>query len=424
MKQRLTGWAVAAVAAVTATAALTACGPQPPGELRAADVQRVQVREADYAAQIRQLSDAALSLGARLVASGGAGNVVTSPASLLVALAMLRAGASGPTADEMDAVIGLPPQGRDEAMNAVLASLSPYDGDPGSVGGKEPPAKPLVHLADGAFVDRGQPTGKEYLRILAEQYGAGVYPVDFAAESATKGQIDAWVSKNTGGRITEAPANYRPENTFSLLNAAFFAAPWQTPFSADNTQDADFTTPQGARIRVPFMNGSLSLKYAEGAGWRAVELPYKDGFAMRLVLPSSGSDLPLSAAVTRDIAAALAAAQPAAVELSLPKWNHSSTTDLQPILASMGLDITLGPDPDFHLIQPTMVISAAAQAAVISVAEKGTVAAGVSQFNGVAVSGQARVDVLHLALDRPFSYQVVQQSSGLPLFMGQVADPR
>ncbi|HSU71553.1 MAG TPA: serpin family protein, partial [Micrococcaceae bacterium] len=73
---------------------------------------------------------------------------------------------------------------------------------------------------------------------------------------------------------------------------------------------------------------------------------------------------------------------------------------------------------------PTMVISAAAQAAVISVAEKGTVAAGVSQFNGVAVSGRARVDVLHLALDRPFSYQVVQQSSGLPLFMGQVADPR
>ncbi|HSU71944.1 MAG TPA: serpin family protein, partial [Micrococcaceae bacterium] len=135
MKQRLTGWAVAAVAAVTATAALTACGPQPPGELRAADVQRVQVREADYSAQIRQLSDAALSLGARLVASGGAGNVVTSPASLLVALAMLRAGASGPTADEMDEVIGLPPQGRDEAMNAVLASLSPYDGDPGSVGG-------------------------------------------------------------------------------------------------------------------------------------------------------------------------------------------------------------------------------------------------------------------------------------------------
>ena len=90
----------------------------------------------------------------------------------------------------------------------------------------------------------------------------------------------------------------------------------------------------------------------------------------------------------------------------------------------MGLDVTLGPDPDFHLIQPTMVISAAAQAAVISVAEKGTVAAGVSQFNGVAVSGRAQVDVLRLAFDRPFSYQVVQQSTGLPLVIGQVGGPR
>ena len=52
-------------------------------------------------------------LGAALLADGGEGadgNVVSSPGSLLIALAMLRAGASGETAAEMDSVLGSPRQ--------------------------------------------------------------------------------------------------------------------------------------------------------------------------------------------------------------------------------------------------------------------------------------------------------------------------
>ncbi|MDQ6754018.1 MAG: serpin family protein [Actinomycetota bacterium] len=422
MKKRFAALAVAG--AMTAALSLAGCGAQPPEELRAADVQRVQVNASDYAVQVRQLSDAALNLGAKLVAAGGDGNVVTSPASLLVALAMLRVGASGATAAELDTVIGFPAAGRDEAMNAILAALSTYDGDPATVNEKEPPAKPVLHLADGLFVDRSQPPGKDYLRTLAAQYGAGVFPVDFLDKAATKPRIDAWVSRNTGGRIKEAPAEYRPDNTFSLLNSAFFAAAWQTPFSADSTHNAGFTTVRGDKIQVPMMNGVISAKYATGPDWQAIDIPYRDGFVMRLVLPAPGSAPSPAPARAREVAAALDAAQPAAVELSLPKWDHKSTADLEPVLKAMGLTVTLGPDADFHLIQDTMTITAAAQAANITVAEKGTVAAAVSQLNGMAVSGRTAVAPLKLSVDRPFSYQILQLDGALPLFMGQVTDPR
>ena len=60
--------------------------------------------------------------GEALLADGGDasnGNVVSSPGSLLIALAMLRAGASGGTAAEMDGVLRLPAEKRDEAMKPM-----------------------------------------------------------------------------------------------------------------------------------------------------------------------------------------------------------------------------------------------------------------------------------------------------------------
>ena len=161
--------------------------------------------------------------------------MVSSPGSLLIALAMLRAGATGATAAEMDNALDLPANHRDEAMNALLASLEAFDGDPGSVDEKNPPRRPVLHTANGLFVDKGVPAGERYLDSLARYYGSGVYPVNFQDEAATRPAVDAWVNKNTGGRIKKAPAGYRRENTLSVLNAVYFASAWKVPFDPSDT---------------------------------------------------------------------------------------------------------------------------------------------------------------------------------------------
>jgi serpin B len=56
------------------------------------------------------------------------------------------------------------------------------------------------------------------------------------------------------------------------------------------------------------------------------------------------------------------------------------------------------------------------------VAEKGTIAAAVTQINARAVSGVAATNVVRF--DRPFQYEIVHVETGLPLFMGRVSDPR
>jgi serpin B len=412
------------VAASAAVALATACSAPVPGMLKADGVERVSVDGTAFAAEFRAFRDSALGLG--LLADGGngsGGNVVSSPGSLLVTLAMLRAGASGETAAELDSVVGFPEERRDEAMNAVLASLAKFDGDPGAVDEDNPPRRPVMHAANGLFVDKAVPTGEPFLTTLARHYGTGVYPVDFSDEGATKPAIDAWVDRNTGGRIKEAPAKYDPRNTFSLLNALYFAAAWQFPFDPGSTSDLPFTLAGGEQIHVPAMHNLLEMKYAEGAGWRGVDLPYAEGFVMRLVLPDAGADALFSGPQLTEIASALDTAPLETVQIQLPRWDHKCSFDLRAVLEAAGLQKTLTTTEDFNAIQPKMTITQAAQTANITVAEKGTVAAAVTQINGRVTSAPPQPEHT-IDFDRPFHYQIVHVESGLPLFMGTVADPR
>lgn len=410
--------------------------PPAPELLTADGVERVSVDRADYAAELRSFRASAFVLGEALLADGGDGgngNVVSSPGSLLIALAMLRAGATGGTAAEMDSVLQLPLVKRDEAMNSVLRSLEKFDGDPGAVDEDNPPRKPVMHSANGLFVDKDVPTGQSFLDTLARHYGSGVYPVDFSDEGATKPAIDAWVSRNTGGRIKEAPAEYDPDNTFSLLNSLYFAAAWSMPFDPNATSDLPFTTAAGEEIAVPAMHNELTMKYAEGAGWQGVDLPYADGFVMRLVLPAenaapaASADSPAPAAFDAEklteIADTFDVARRASVQVQLPRWDHRSSFDLRKVFEALGLENMLGTTEDFNSIQPQMMVTQAAQAANITVAEKGTIAAAVTQINGMATSVPPQPERT-IEFDRPYHYQIVHVETGLPLFMGTVADPR
>jgi serine protease inhibitor len=419
---------VARVATASALVALTACSAPALEVLTADGVERVSVDGSAYAAEVRALRTSAFWLGAALLADGGDdvgganGNVVSSPGSLLIALSMLRAGASGETAAEMDHALHLPAENRDEAMNAVLASLGKFDGDPGTVDEANPPQKPVMHLANGLFVDKDVPTGEPYLGVLSRHYGIGVYPVDFKDEGATKPAIDAWVNTNTGGRIKEAPAAYDRRNTFSLINAVYFASAWETPFDPADTSDLPFTTADGQAIEVPTMHNEVEMKYAEGPLWRGVDLPYADGFVMRLVLPEAGSAA-FNPETLTEIADALDTAPLETVQIQLPRWDRESSFDLRKVFTSLGLHTMLNTTRDFNTIQTDMAITQAAQAANVTVAEKGTIAAAVTQINAAETSA-APMPELSIDFDRPFHYQIVHTASGLPLFMGTVADPR
>ncbi|NKX50340.1 serpin family protein, partial [Arthrobacter deserti] len=362
----------------------------------AADTEEANTEAADTEAPAARLRRAAWQLGAAMLGSAPGGNQAGSPAGLLVALAMLRAGAGSRTAAELDAVLGFPQQHRNEAVAALLAVWAAYDGDPACAAAAGPPQRPVLHLANGIFADSGVCLGAGFLDALATYFGCRVRQVGFGTPAAAA-VLDAWVREHTGGRIAQAPLEPASGTTLSLMNVLTFAAAWADPFSpADDGEP--FTLADGTKVPVPMMFGLRTATYAAGPGWRALELPYAEGFLMRLVLPGQGPPV-FDAAQLAGIGDSLDAGPAALVAVGLPKWEHRCFLDLMPVLAGMGLAGTAGPAPDFEAIHEDARVTAAAQAGAISVAEAGTVAAAVTEFG--MVTGAPPAPEVELVFDRP-----------------------
>src|SRR5690242_14257495 len=204
MRVRWAGLVAAAVAMVM----LAACGAKAPEEdpylpamLRVGNAARVMP---SGTAPVSTVATGMAQLGLRLGQSG-TGNWVVSPASIAYAFAMVRGGASGATADEIDKAFGFPSTGLADAFNAITRAVVTTDVPPPPNTNPRKPkeVRPTVMcVSDAVFPAKGYPIGEDFLRTLGEQYGTGVYPLDFTKDVAARA-IDAWVKQQTAGRITK-----------------------------------------------------------------------------------------------------------------------------------------------------------------------------------------------------------------------------
>jgi len=398
-----------------------AAGPPVPDLLRA---QGVAWERPAPDAPVGSIVTAVTNLGHELTrAAAHDGNVVVSPLSVAYAFAMARAGAGGTTAAQLDQVLGFPASGLHEAMNAITRQVATTTGPPAPPPkqrtANKPPAAPVVALANGLFPDRTLPVGADFLRILAAQYDTGVYPVDFAGNRAADA-INAWVDRQTAGQIPRLADCCDPQTRLVLASALYFRGDWPRVLEPDS---GPFTPPGSARVVVPTLLDYGTLRYAAGDGWQAVEIPYAGGtYAMRLLLPPVGTD-PVTLLAPAVMAAAAARLAPTTVEVILPRWNFATDLNLIPALSALGLTAPFDQRvADFAGIYPGLFINQANHKATISVDQYGTVAAAVTGLSFV-LSAPPPPDV-QVQVDHPFAFAIVHLPTGLPLFMGQVTDPR
>ena len=132
-----------------------------------------------------------------------AGNLVVSPASIALALAMARTGARGTTATEMDTVLhNLASDANASSIASLDASLVDRTGTFQDQSGT--PQKVNLAIANASFAQRGFPFGAEFLKALAERFGAGVQLVDYmATPESARAAINGWVADHTEQRIKD-----------------------------------------------------------------------------------------------------------------------------------------------------------------------------------------------------------------------------
>jgi serpin B len=352
------------------------------------------------------------------------GNLIYSPYSITIALAMTYAGARGQTAGQMAEVLhfNLPDEQLHPAFNALDLSLASLgDGSDGLT----------LEIANSLWAQQDHHFQSEFLDLLAQNYGSGVRLVDFQNQTETARQaINAWVEARTHDKIQDL----LKEGTLDalvrlvLVNAVYFKADWQTPFDEKVTQDDDFHLLDGNTVSVPMMTfekDTLRLPFSGGQGYVAVGLPYANPeVEMVILLPDSGQFDDFEAALNPDrLGTILGQMHEREIGLALPKFKSEREFNLQDILQKMGMADAFNPDrADFSGMDGTqnLYLSQAVHKAYVQVDEQGSEAAAatgiVAQPLSASVSPRIKVD-------RPFIYLIYDRQSGTILFMGRMLDP-
>jgi serpin B len=355
------------------------------------------------------------------------GNLVVSPASLTLALAMTWGGAKGETAAEMKKVLHLEGTADDvmEASGALARSL-------------QDPSRPLIfRIANQLFGETSYELVPAYLEKVRTAYGAPLELVDFKeAPEPARRRINGWVEEKTEQRIKDLipPNGVNDLTRLVLVNAIYFLGDWAEPFDPHKTHPAPFHLSASETNEVPTMHSLGRFRIAQKSGVTALEIPYAgESLSMLLLVPDAVDGLAaLEAALDAQRLDALTSALTwDLVAVAMPKFevNPRESLSLGDDLEALGMPLAFDdqradftglanpPDPADRLF-----ITKVFHKGFVRVDEKGTEAAAATAVI-LGLRGLLPSLPRQLNADRPFLFLIRDNASGLIVFLGRVSDP-
>ena len=356
--------------------------------------------------------------------SDGEGNLFFSPFSISQAQAMTLAGARGETERQMmEALHYELPQSR------LHPSFNALDRELASRGrGLQVEENQFfeLNIANAMWGQQGYEFLPDFLGVLAENYGAGLRPLDFAgAPEESRASINDWVSEETQDKIRNLlqPGAVNRLTRLVLTNAIYFNASWQWPFDKRLTRDLPFHLAEGSMVEVPMMTETSRdfYGYVKGNGYQAVDVPYSSGeMSMTILLPDEGTfgefEDSLNAQVLDRIFDDIEIGH---ITLTTPLFKLESEFSLAQTLAEMGMPDAFGAGADFSGMTGTkeLWVSKVVHKAFVSVDEEGTEAAATAV---VVLESEPTL----VTVDRPFIFFIRDTATGTVLFLGRVMNPK
>ncbi len=364
--------------------------------------------------------------------SGADGNLVMSPASVVLALGMTYQGATESTADEFESVLHVQDTDatRWHAAAGELAQrwMTKVPAEEGR------PAAPEIALANRLFGARETPFKDSFITQSARDYRAPMERLDFGASEAARTTINNWVEAKTRDRIQDLiPSGAITGQTLLVLaNAIYFKAQWQEAFNKASTHDATFVASGTEEVQVPTMRNTENYKYTVVDNATVLELSYaSSSFSMTLAMPHKPDGLgELEASLAPDSLAQWSAAMRyQRVALSMPRFRvepEKSITLSEPLKA-LGLKRAFTDLAQFDgMAAPEderLKIDEVFHKGFIEVDENGTEAAAATAVVMMR-AGSMPAEPVPVAFDRPFLFFIRDTNTGAILFIGRVVDPR
>jgi serpin B len=416
----LSGLAIAPAPAGPRANAATPSTPPAILQNPAATVQTLTT--GDFSQAVQSINDFALNLYQNFQQQSG--NLFLSPMSIATALAMTYAGARGQTASQMADVLDLgQPSTVAASYHALLGMLQSSSGSELSV-------------ANALWPQAGYAIENSFLQLIKSEYGGSAQSLNYISQAeAARQTINAWVSQQTDGKIT----NLIPEGVLTaatrlvLTDAVYFNGQWATQFDPSQTTNQPFELASGKSVDTPMMYSDSQYAYSVQDGYQVLDLPYRGGKTSMVVL------LPQNTTAVTDVSSSTLTkvndwldTDPGTQEaiVRLPKFQMTVSSSLNEVLAGMGMPLAFNKaQADFSGIAPpteggNLYIQQVLHKAYIEVDEQGTQAAGAT---GVVVGAFCQAfnptaPVVFTA-DHSFQYYIRDNQTGTILFMGRMTDP-
>lgn len=381
--------------------------PQPPRELTALEKAVVQ---AD--------NDFGLQLFRQIVQDERDENVFISPLSASMALGMTLNGAAGSTKDAMEktlGVAGMSTEAINESYKNLLGILTSMD-----------PAVQL-RIANSVWYRQEMAFEAEFIDRLKTYFAALVQGVNFNLPDQAAVMINAWVDRNTNGKIEQiiSADDIDAATVMFLINATYFKGAWTQRFDPQATRKADFYLQDGSTISCDMMQLQGNLAYFETDLFQAVDLAYgNEYFSMLVLLPKE--QIPVQRIIStldaETLATWLGNFSTQEVALALPKFRLEYKKELKKALAALGMGIAFTDRADFTRMhkQGGLFIEQVRHKTFVEVNEEGTEAAAVTS---VEIGRTSMPSYVIMNVNRPFVFAIRDRHSGVVLFIGRILDP-
>lgn len=341
-------------------------------------------------------------------------NSLISPLSVMLALSMTANGAKGETLAQTESLLGgdIPMETLNEYLYSYINALP-----------SEKTAK--LNVANSIwFRDNGFTAENTFLQKNADYYGAAVYKSAFDVK--TLRDINNWVKKNTDGMIEKIIDDLDPDAVMYLINTVLFDAEWENIYKKDEIRDSTFTALDSTKRTVSMMY-STEQRYLDDGKATGFIKPYKSGYSFVALLPNG--DISLSdyvASMTgKSFIDTIKSAKDVPVETAIPKFSYDYDIEMSGALKALGMTKPFdAAKADFSALGSSdsgnIFISRVLHKAYIAVDGKGTKAGAATAVETNLMSDT--VGIYRVTLDRPFVYAIIDDATGLPVFIGTVTD--
>ena len=344
-------------------------------------------------------------------------NVLISPLSIQLALAMTANGADGNTKAEMEALLG--GEISLEDLNEYLYSY---------VNNLPSAEKYKLQIANSIWFrdDEGRlQVEKDFLQKNADYYGAQAYKAAF--DDQTLKDINNWVKDHTDGMIDSILDQIDEDAVMYLINALVFDAEWQHVYDKSDVYKGKFTNIGGTEKQVDMMHSEETV-YLQDENAIGFMKPYSGSkYNFAVLLPNEGVDIYeyIAGLTGESLMETLSTPQLGMVMATLPKFSYEYELTMNDVLKELGMPSAFSSDTaDFskmaHSSRGNIYIGDVLHKTFISVDELGTKAGAVTkvQMNDESAPMSEWV----VTLNRPFVYMIIDNETNLPVFIGTVMD--